>query len=58
MQPVCAARCSKYGEGMYLQGDEKPLELMFGITIIGKGGEDEKVWRTAQRLEGALLKAS
>jgi Asp-tRNA(Asn)/Glu-tRNA(Gln) amidotransferase A subunit family amidase len=58
MQPIRAAHSNKYGEGMYLQGDEKPLELMFGITIIGKGGEDEKVWRTAQRLEGVLLKAS
>jgi hypothetical protein len=40
----------------FLQGDDKPLHLKFGITIIGKGGEDDKIWRTAQKFEEAVHK--
>ena len=37
-----------------LQGDSEALNLLFGVTIVGKGGEDDKVWRIARRFEAAL----
>ena len=37
-----------------MQGDDKPLKLAFGVTIIGKGGSDEALWKLGQRFEAAL----
>ena len=37
-----------------VQGDDKPLKLAFGITIIGRGGQDEALWKLGQRFEAAL----
>jgi hypothetical protein len=37
-----------------VQGDDKPLKLAFGITIIGTGGADEALWKLGQRFEAAL----